>query len=314
MIAGNFRKSIAHFIDIFVIGLLIVGSLYAILTGQFNFGENNNYGFNLTGIHFGIWLGLVIFYLVWCERKFQKTVGGKLLGLTVTNQQGKTPTVKQLFIRHIGRIFDILLFMTPLFSPTKQRFSDMGAGTFVLRSSHLPLKETIEIKKWGRTRKILFGVAHIVLILSFIFLVGHVSISTSNKIDTLNTSSQREQKFLKITSEAIETNNYEHLYESTSSVYKEEVSREDFRKKMENPIIMHAASGIENIQTIQTYPNQKFQETAFWVKNDKGVISQAFVIFDEKGWIDIHFKIIDAPEAIINKIQQALEAQNNGNY
>lgn len=76
-----------------------------------------------------------LLYLTLTETLFQTTCGKALLGLKVTQEDGRPPTFATVLVRNAFRIFDMnpLGYLCAALSSKNQRPGDIAAGTLVLR-------------------------------------------------------------------------------------------------------------------------------------------------------------------------------------
>jgi uncharacterized RDD family membrane protein YckC len=127
------------------VAVLIDGVLFLVLTvlialftgGLYSTTENGTHEF---GVRAGGWWPIVLFfaYYVTCETMFGRTVGKRLVGLRVVNEDGDRIGWGQSLVRNLLRIVDALfLYLVAAISvwssPTRQRLGDRAARTLVVR-------------------------------------------------------------------------------------------------------------------------------------------------------------------------------------
>ena len=125
--AGFWTRVVAAIIDAIIIG--IAGSLVGMLFG----GPENS---QLPGL-----LSMVIAWLYGAYQessKTQATIGKRIMGLVVTDMQGKRLTFLNATGRHFAKYISAIIlcigYLMVAFTPKKQGLHDMIAGTLVVRA------------------------------------------------------------------------------------------------------------------------------------------------------------------------------------
>ncbi len=93
----------------------------------------------LDGYTYIYFLAIYFFYFFIFESIFQKTVGKKIFNLEILRSDNKKPGVLDIFIRNLLRPLDmigfyLLGFIFIVFTNKNQRFGDLIANTYVIRS------------------------------------------------------------------------------------------------------------------------------------------------------------------------------------
>jgi uncharacterized RDD family membrane protein YckC len=142
--AGFWRRSVAFFIDIMVLGLLalvptVLGVVFSNLVPQH---PQSALDYVLGGLLILLVLacilavlGLVLLYFPLLEGRFGQTIGKRLLRMTVRREDGLPVGYKEAFLRRISYYLEILPFdaLVIPFTARKQRAFDMVARTVVVR-------------------------------------------------------------------------------------------------------------------------------------------------------------------------------------
>lgn len=83
------------------------------------------------------------------EFRSGRTMGKKMMGLSVSNLKGETPSAKQLLLRNVLKALELMAFpllIVPVMSPNRQRLGDLVARTVVIvgpaNPRKVPPKET----------------------------------------------------------------------------------------------------------------------------------------------------------------------------
>jgi len=128
------QRGIALTIDAILIGIVMMGLFTVVLAGALSSGNAGIVAlFPVIGIAGSL-------YWVVFEGLWGTTVGKKVIGLRVVDEQGKVPGIVKSLIRNILRIVDalptlyiigILLIYT---NDDNQRLGDMIGDTYVVRS------------------------------------------------------------------------------------------------------------------------------------------------------------------------------------
>ncbi len=129
-----------RFVAVVIDGVLffMLTLLIALLTGgAYSTTENGTHEF---GVRAGGWWPVVLFfaYYVASEAIFGRTVGKRLVGLRVVDEDGDRIGWGQSLVRNLLRIVDALFIylvaaVSVWSSPTRQRLGDRAARTFVVR-------------------------------------------------------------------------------------------------------------------------------------------------------------------------------------
>jgi uncharacterized RDD family membrane protein YckC len=138
--AGIPRRAAAILLDGVVLfaAYWAIGTVIAALTGGLVSG-----GFELTGIPALVammaYLAVGFGYFILLEERYGRTLGKRLLGLRVVNEDGSPITMGTSVVRNVIRIVDGLFFyavgaVSMLVSGKKQRLGDRVANTVVVRS------------------------------------------------------------------------------------------------------------------------------------------------------------------------------------
>jgi len=80
---------------------------------------------------------IILFFPSLSESLFQTTFGKAILGMKVTQEDGRPPRFSSVLVRNLFRLFDtnIVGYLCTFLSTRKQRPGDIAAGTVVLRNS-----------------------------------------------------------------------------------------------------------------------------------------------------------------------------------
>jgi uncharacterized RDD family membrane protein YckC len=137
---GIGRRAVAVIVDgvVLLAAFLAIGLLIGALTGGLVAG-----GFELTGMPAVIamlaWTVIGFGYFIGLEARSGQTLGKRLLGLRVVNEDGTPIEMSTSVVRNIIRIVDGIFFyavgaVSILVSGKKQRLGDHVANTVVVRS------------------------------------------------------------------------------------------------------------------------------------------------------------------------------------
>lgn len=130
--AGLPRRAVAAVVDVIV--LLALGWPVAVATGS-----TTGVGYQLSGspvlLVFAVWLA----YYVGAEAAWGSTVGKRLLGIRVVDENGCRVDLGAALVRNVVRVVDFLFFyligfLVAAASPRRQRLGDQLAGTVVVRA------------------------------------------------------------------------------------------------------------------------------------------------------------------------------------
>ena len=138
LLAGPITRFLAWLVDLFVVTGAVF-ALYMLLGWLVVLGGGVMMAV-LTVAFFLIWFGYGI-VLEWFWRG--RTIGKKVFGLQVTDEQGLRLTFHQVALRNLLRLVDMLpvLYLTGglacLISRRCQRLGDLAAGTVVIRAPHV---------------------------------------------------------------------------------------------------------------------------------------------------------------------------------
>lgn len=126
--ASFWRRFMAFFLDIILVGFIsLPASLLFKIINMDSFVINNLFS-----------LFLNIAYFVFYQARFGQTIGKKILGIKIVNQEGQTPSVFIFFLREIiGKTASALMlgigYLWMLWDGKKQSIHDKIASTFVVR-------------------------------------------------------------------------------------------------------------------------------------------------------------------------------------
>jgi uncharacterized RDD family membrane protein YckC len=98
-----------------------------------------------------IWLGLIVAYFPLTEGLTGRTLGKLVSGTKVVDSQGNVPGIGKAIIRTLTRVVEVNPFLAGgipaglivALTKTHQRLGDMASGTFVLKTSDLPLLQPV---------------------------------------------------------------------------------------------------------------------------------------------------------------------------
>lgn len=129
------QRLLAASVDLVALAFLtVVGALVLALVGGLTLGS--------AGLEIGIYLGLLgipLSYFPLGEWRYGRTVGKRLVGLTVRREGGAPCTLWAALVRHFFRPFEIVLlglgFVSMVLSGRSQRLGDRPAGTVVVRAA-----------------------------------------------------------------------------------------------------------------------------------------------------------------------------------
>lgn len=138
--AGVARRAAAILVDgvVLAVAFWAIGLVIGALTGGLVSG-----GFELTGIPALVamlaYLSVGFGYFIGLEARYGRTLGKRLLGLRVLDEDGAPITMGASVVRNVLRIVDGLFFyavgaVSMLVSGKKQRLGDHVADTVVVRS------------------------------------------------------------------------------------------------------------------------------------------------------------------------------------
>lgn len=151
------KRLFAWLIDLTVIIAfnLAIGKIFGSLIDEKAANDDNNLPY-LYNLH---WIQVIIFippllYHIACETFMNgQSIGKKILGIRVINENGGRPAFSQLLLRWLLRLADFWfsLFMGGLFSvllsKKDQRLGDMAAGTLVINSrTKSDINETVFVE------------------------------------------------------------------------------------------------------------------------------------------------------------------------
>jgi len=137
---GVGKRLVAQIFDLIVITVIFwfIGGLVAIIYGEGGFG-----GFQMTGTPALTanltTLFLVFLYFTVLEARDGQTLGKKIIGIRVVNDDGSPMNLETSAVRNVLRIIDALGFyligaILIWTSSKKQRLGDMVAGTVVIEA------------------------------------------------------------------------------------------------------------------------------------------------------------------------------------
>ena len=131
-----FGRGVATLVDLALFALPWFGFLYCSIRYELN--ED-----------IGAWLTIGLLLLFFCyfglfEHKYGKTLGKRLMGLSVVDNDGRHPSARQILIRTSFRLIEVnplfgfgLALWVALISKTSRRIGDYAAGTYVARDEDL---------------------------------------------------------------------------------------------------------------------------------------------------------------------------------
>src|SRR5204863_7943184 len=82
--------------------------------------------------HIGVSVAVYLLFTVISETLLGRSVGKMAAGLRVVGIDGLPPGAVALIVRNLLRVMDVPLIALVLFSPLRQRFGDLAAGTVVV--------------------------------------------------------------------------------------------------------------------------------------------------------------------------------------
>ena len=138
--AGIALRFVAVLLDA-VIVLLPLAIVVGLLSGG-GYSERNggstNAGVNVGGNAFWLMLLIGLGYYVICEAATGMTLGKRIVGIRVVDEDGGQPTLGAAVVRNVLRVIDGFLFyavgaVVALASPRGQRLGDRAAHTVVVR-------------------------------------------------------------------------------------------------------------------------------------------------------------------------------------
>lgn len=139
---GFWLRFIAYLIDgviigipstiiMFSVGAFSIGAMFSESPGAFVAGSAVYYVGML-----GLMVGTIAYYIGMECSKYQGTVGKKLLGLKVVDEEGKQITLGKSTIRYFSKILSSILYIGYIMigiTEKKQGLHDMIARTYVVR-------------------------------------------------------------------------------------------------------------------------------------------------------------------------------------
>jgi uncharacterized RDD family membrane protein YckC len=139
--AGVALRFVAVLLDAIVV-LFPLSIVVGLLTGGGYSERANGYvnvGVDVGGKAFVLWLALALGYYVLSEALTGKTLGKRLVGIRVVDEEGDAPDLAAAMIRNVLRLIDGLFFylvgaLFALKSDRGQRLGDRAAHTVVVRS------------------------------------------------------------------------------------------------------------------------------------------------------------------------------------
>jgi len=141
MYAGFWRRVAAFLIDRFLLGFVNVTLclLYFILSGM-DWGGEELRTLSLTSAVFGFLLKWLYFTLMESSTS-QATLGKAIIGIRVTDEQGRRITIFKANARYWAKILSMLTlgfgFLMAGFTKRKQALHDLVAGTLVVRGEFI---------------------------------------------------------------------------------------------------------------------------------------------------------------------------------
>lgn len=128
---GFGRRFVAAILDGLIIGAInfIIGIIVRLMVGS-----DTSSMLILNGISLIIGIGYVVVY----QAKMSQTLGKKVMGIKVVNEQGTTPSMMTFFLRDvIGKLVSGFIlgigYLMVLWDSKKQALHDKIAGTYVIK-------------------------------------------------------------------------------------------------------------------------------------------------------------------------------------
>jgi uncharacterized RDD family membrane protein YckC len=145
-LASPYQRVMAYFIDIVIVYILFVLTLFIV-------GENEITKLILSTIYF------FLYHLLFEIFAMGQSLGKKILKIRVVGLDGKTPSLKQYIVRWSFRLIDVGLtlgslgFFAIYSSPLGQRIGDLLAGTTVVSTTHILYNNLSELEKLNKTKR-----------------------------------------------------------------------------------------------------------------------------------------------------------------
>jgi uncharacterized RDD family membrane protein YckC len=138
--AGVALRFVAVLLDAVVV-LFPLSIIVGLLTGGGYSERGDGYasaGVNVAGTAVWLWLALVLFYYVLCEATTGMTLGKRMVGIRVVDEDGEIVGLEGAVVRNLLRVIDGLFFylvgaLFALTSARGQRLGDRAAHTLVVR-------------------------------------------------------------------------------------------------------------------------------------------------------------------------------------
>jgi uncharacterized RDD family membrane protein YckC len=138
--AGVALRFVAVLLDAIIV-LFPLGIVVGLLTGGGYSEQSDGYanaGVNVAGNTAWIWLGFALSYYVLCEGMTGMTLGKRMVGIRVVDEEGDFAGFGAAIVRNLLRVVDGLFFylvgaIFALTSPRGQRLGDRAAHTLVVR-------------------------------------------------------------------------------------------------------------------------------------------------------------------------------------
>lgn len=134
-IAGTLRRAAGALIDLVVV--FGIGFIFGSLFGQAQ-AAGGRISFQVTGIPGFMAIATMVLYFIGLEARYGQTIGKGLLGMQVTDRQGRIPSWRLATVRNTVRLIDFLPFYIPgflsmMFSEENRRIGDRIADTRATR-------------------------------------------------------------------------------------------------------------------------------------------------------------------------------------
>jgi uncharacterized RDD family membrane protein YckC len=138
--AGVALRFVAVLLDAIIV-LFPLGIVVGLLTGGGYSEQSDGYaniGVDVAGNAAWVWLGLALSYYVLCEGTTGMTLGKRIVGIRVVDEEGDFAGFGAAIVRNLLRVVDGLFFylvgaIFALTSPRGQRLGDRAAHTIVVR-------------------------------------------------------------------------------------------------------------------------------------------------------------------------------------
>jgi uncharacterized RDD family membrane protein YckC len=138
--AGVALRFVAVLLDAIVV-LFPLGIVVGLLAGGGYSEQSDGYtnvGVNVAGNTAWVWLGFALSYYVLCEGMTGMTLGKRIVGIRVVDEEGDVAGFGAAIVRNLLRVVDGLFFylvgaIFALTSPRGQRLGDRAAHTLVVR-------------------------------------------------------------------------------------------------------------------------------------------------------------------------------------